>query len=357
MNHTLEVLKQIGTPFEPNKIWDEPEESEEIYRYAFKNRVGLLYLLKIKEFELLDRLSNEYEKLDFRAGETMATAGRAGKVLNKAGIDYVIFKTIRPYPATPNDVDILCLDGVPGYTKAINALYKAGYFTFDDGAPMQVLFSDPRGKGIASWDKKGGIYYVDLYKAPAADFFIYLDPEKLKAHIIDTNLNGYVVKILRPEVELATILMHSVFPEITFTLELFYTITYSLSRFSEEQVEKFISFSKKNHLLFPVRVCLSITGSLHENAFGYVPEAISNVLHKTGGKYQREVDSFTSKKFETPYKLLSTSFFIAFLNKLKEASSLKSLGIQGIHMLNPVFLKDVLSSLYKHLSKGTYNQA
>lgn len=356
MNPTLELLRQIRSPFETDKILEDPKESKIIYQYAFKNRVGLLYLLSLKKTGCLDELTAEYEKLDFRARETLATTGRAGEVLNRSGIDYVIFKTIRPYAATPNDVDILCLDGESGYKKAINALYKAGYLTFDNGAPMQILFSDPRGRGIATWDKKGGIYYVDLYKAPATDFFVYLDPGKLKDHIIFTNLNGYPIKILRPEVELAAILMHSVFPETTFALEIFYTICFSLAYFTVEQIDRLVDFAEASHLTFPIRVCLSLSTFLHSQAFGYVPKVMSQTLSRVGGRYQREIDSFNAKGMKTPYKLLTTSFFLSFIKKLREPSSLKSLGIQGVHMLNPFFLKDVFLSLYNKVTKGTYHQ-
>jgi len=357
MNLTLNLIRQIGTPFKPDRVWEKAEESKEIYIYAFKNRVGLLYLLGLKEVGKLHKLGAEYEKLNYRAKETMVTAARAGKVLNQAGIDYVIFKSIRPFPATPNDVDIVCLDGKSGYKKAINALYKAGYFTFNKDAPMQVLFSDPRGKSKATWDKRGGIYYVDLYRAPAADHFIYLDPKKMRDGIVFKELNGYRVKILRPEIELAAILMHSVFPEKTFTLELFYSICHSFSKFDKEQLEKFIDFSRRNHIVFPIRVCLSITSLLHAEAFGYTPDAITQVLKEFGGEYRKEVLSFKAKNMETPYNFLVSSFFIAFFRKLKEPVSLKSLAVQGLHMLNPFFMKDVFVSLYKRTVKGTYAQS
>jgi hypothetical protein len=356
MNLTLKLLRQIGTPFETGKKYDEPEESEDVYNYAFKNRIGILYLLKLKNSDCLEKLKTEYENLSFRAKETMVTAAKAGKILSEAGIDYVIFKTIRPYPATPNDVDIVCLDGKVGYKKATDALFKAGYFTFQKDAPMQILFSDPHGMGSATWDKKGGIYYVDLYKAPAVDYFIYLDPEKMRNEIVFMELDGFQVKVLRPEVELAAILMHSVFPEKTFTLELFYSISYSFSNFDKKQIEKFLEFSRKNNFVFPVRICLTLTSLLHTEAFGYVPEVITNILTEVEGEYRKEIVSFRATNMKTPYNFLVQSFFISFLKKLREPVSLKSLGVQCAYMLNPFFLKDVFTSLYKRITKGTYEQ-
>lgn len=356
MNPTVQLLREIGTPFEPNKVWAESEESQEIYRYAFKNRVGLLYLLRLKQLGRLDSLTSDYERLDFRARETMVTAARAGRILSQAGFDYVIFKTIRPYPATPNDVDILCLGDKFDYEKAVNTLCRAGYFTFAEQDPMQTLFSDPRGRDIATWDKKGGIYYVDLYKAPAVDFLVYLDSKKLKEHIVSIDLKEDRVKVLRPEVEMAAILMHSVFPETTYTLEIFYTIAHSLAGYSSEQIDRFVDFSYKSYLVFPVRVCLSLASFLHSEAFGYIPPVLGQLLETLGGKHEAEVEAFNAKDMKTPYKFLTSTFFVAFLKKLREPSSLKSVGVQGLHMLNPLFMTEAFLSLYRRLSKGTYAQ-
>ena len=33
---TIRLLRMIGTPFEPGRVWEEPEESGELYKYAFK---------------------------------------------------------------------------------------------------------------------------------------------------------------------------------------------------------------------------------------------------------------------------------------------------------------------------------
>jgi len=356
MNDTLKLIRQIGTPFEPDRVYAEPEECKAIYKYAFKNRIALLYLLGLKKSGRLDGLVGKYEELDFRSKETMVTAARAARVLNDIDVSYVIFKTIRPYPATPNDVDILCLDDSNNYRKAVKAFFDSGYVNLAGIAPMQISFADTRGGQLLNSDKIGGIYYVDLYKAPAVDYFIYLDPDKLKDEIVYSKLNGHSAKVLKPEIELPAILMHSVFPENTYTLELFYSICYCLAVFDKRQTDNFVNFSIKSNIAFPVRVCLCLTALLHYEAFGYIPDVLSKTLKAVGGGCPREVSAFRAKDMSTPYKFLPSTFWSAFFRKLKEAPSLKSLGVQGVHMLNPVFLKDFSVSLYRKLTKQTYNQ-
>lgn len=350
---TTQLLIMIGTPFELGKVWEEPEESEELYQYAFKNRIGLLYLLALKERDKLNVLIPKYEELDIRARETLVTAARAAKVLNDVGVNYVIFKTFRPYPATPNDVDIVCIGSNSTYEEALFAVKEAGYIELSP-APMQFLFGDPRGRNKIGWDKRRGTYYVDVYKAPATDYFIYLSPRKIKKQIVETEINGEKVKILRPEVELAAILMHSVFPEMSYGLESFYTTCYYFSRWDEDQFERFIRFSRSSHIVLPVRAHLSITATLHEETFGYVPEKLTNVLKRIRGIYKPEVECFRKSGFKAPYKFRFTTFFGTFLAKLAEPSSATSLGVQGFHMLNPKFAKEVFATILKKGTQETY---
>jgi hypothetical protein len=158
INKTIDLLRIIGSPFGVSGI-ERPIESDELYQYAFKNRLGLLYLSALKEQDKLDKLIQEYEMLDRRAYETRLTAARVAQVFDTAGIPYVLFKTLRSYPATPNDVDVIFLGPGKQFEDAKGTLRSAGYFQNSTAAPLQNLFLDPRGGDGVSWDKKGGMYY------------------------------------------------------------------------------------------------------------------------------------------------------------------------------------------------------
>jgi hypothetical protein len=59
---------------------------------------------------------------------------------------------------------------------------------------------------------------------------------------------------------------------------------------------------------------------------------------------------------ETPYMFSPRTFWLTFLNKIKDNAALKSLFVQGLHMLNPVFFMDVMVSLKNRFSeKGIYH--
>ncbi len=362
-NPSLELLRQIGTPFDPRQRYAAPAESTGLFEHAFKNRIGLLYLKNLKDSGCLEDLDPEYEKLAFREAQTKLTAARAGRVLDDLKVDYVLFKTMRPFPATPNDVDIVCLGDRRDYERAARAFFGLGYRNLAGPAPMQTLFVDPRGFNgngeRVDAHKKGGIYYVDLYRAPSADYFVYIDPGKLRQEAVRMNIDaadGYQASVLRPEIELASILMHSVFPEKTFTLELFYTICHWLNGFGARQKERFVRFSLENHIRFPVRACFTLAVVLHREAFGFVPGELEQVIGELGGMYGPEASSFSSGGMNGPYHFLASSFCLAFLRKLPDPASQRSLAVQGLHMMDPRFAAGVFKSLWRHMTTGSYHQ-
>ena len=293
-------------------------------------------------------------QLEYRSQETLATAARIAKVLNEAQIEYAILKTIRPYPATPNDTDIICLEPNDKYKDALVLLMKSGYSKLGETA-MQVLLSDPRGAGIAKGDKSGGIYYIDFYKQLAVDYIIYVSKKKLSKHLISIEVAGYnKVKVLRPEAELAVILMHSVFPEMTYALENFFTTLHYFRDWEEMNFEWFVKFIKNNYITLPLRANLSVTAFLHMEAFGNIPEKLLHILDRLGGIYWSEIKRIKKKQFSLPFKFSFTTFLKSFSCKLVELSTFNSLIVQFLHMLNPFFTLDVLKSLHNRLKKETY---
>lgn len=355
-NPTIKLLRIIGSPFVTRRTLTEPEESTELFDYAFKNRVGLLYLIALKNSGQLKQLQPQYEQLKYRCKETFVTAERVARILNEANIEYVIYKTIRPYPATPNDTDIIFLGPDGAYTEALNLLKNGGYIELGQ-APLQVLFSDPIGVQIARWDKSGGIYYVDFYKEAGVDYFVYLSKNELKKNIISMELAGYNgVKVLTPEADLASILTHSVFPEMSYGLEVFYTTLYYFKEWNKDHFERFFNFVRSNHIILPVRANLTVTAILHKEAFNNIPEKLLEILDRLGGSYFPEIKRIKENGFKTPHKFSFATFFKTLLYKLVEPTALKSLGVQAIHMLNPVLTLDVFKTLHRMQKKDTYEQ-
>ena len=355
-NLTVKLLRGIGSPFVTKFDSCELEESKELFEYAFKNKMALLYLDVLKKQGVLHKLVSEYEKQSIRCRETLITAVNIAKLLTAAGADYVIYKTLRSFPSTPNDVDVIIFGTTEDFEAVLDVIREAQYIELE---PIkwntQTLFADPRGAGIVHIDKRGGSYYVDIYKEAGTDYFIYMDKRKLTNHVVENKvLDGEMIKTLRPEIELAAICMHTVFPEKTFPLELFYTITYAVYAFEDEQIERLLAFANENHMQIALKVCLSLTADLHQKAFNTRPKKLAELVRRIGYLHS-ETKQMELSDLEMPHIISAKTFWLAFFEKLLEPNALRSLFVQLVHMLNPFFAKTVFKSLIDRLTKGKYH--
>lgn len=95
------------------------------YSLAKLNRIGYYFLYRVVEcgFDippgLLEVYGREYERY--------LAIGRAfvevSDVLERCGVDFAVFKSLRPYPSTTVDIDIVIFDG---YGRAVKCLNRQG---------------------------------------------------------------------------------------------------------------------------------------------------------------------------------------------------------------------------------------
>jgi len=354
MTHSYDLIKIIGTPFGSPVPCVSKDILENIYEKAFADRVALLYLDAHRKLGWSPNLEQLYSKLNKRRTETLSVVSDLAHVLNEfCPHDYAIFKSLKPYPATPNDTDVIIFGDKVQFKAVIDYLYSKGYF-FHEWAPMQTTLYDPRGKGKIGKGKKGGIYYIDVYSDISTDYFLYIDKRSLLPHICTVELNGTQVSTIRQEVELAIILFHNVFPERTFQLEHFYMPLYLLKDASFD-LDILIEFAEKQRLSYAISTNLTISEYIHEKMFFSAPDRIRQLLDHWG-RNAYELERFINRGEETPYLFTPKTFWIAFFRKSVDHAALKSLFNQAFHMLNPVFFVDVMKSLKNRFSeKGTYH--
>ena len=354
MTHTYDLIKIIGLPF-VDEIPDVPfEVLEEIYDKAFADRVALLYLTIHRRDGWPGILEEKYKRLNKRRERTLDVVAGLGNDLNQFCHEgYAIFKSLKPYPATPNDTDVICFGNREQFKATLEYLYSK-YYLFHEWAPMQTTLIHPKGKGKTGKGKKGGTYYIDMYSDISTDYFLYIDKRSLIPYVQNIELNGIQVRNVRKEVELAIILFHNVFPERTFTLEHFYMPLY---HFKEEHFDMgvFTAFAEDQRLVYAIATNLTIVEYVHGKLFGFVPDRVSQVLDQWG-RNPYEIERFRKMGAETPYMFSPRTFWTTFLHKLHDNAALASLLNQGIHMLNPIFFLDVMISLKNRFSeKGTYH--
>jgi hypothetical protein len=308
-NSTVTLIKLLRSPFvESVRPVVQPEELLQLFDVAFKNRVALLLLEHYKDIlgggELLER----YTHLLDRQQRTRSVISRIANVLNQFDPTcYVIFKSIKPYPATPNDTDVLFFHEKHQYEQAYQLLLDSGY-RFHEWAPQQRTVYDPEGIGKIGLGKKGGTYYIDFYQEISTDYFAYFNKEKLKPYVFSKQIEGVHVNLLRPEPELAIVLFHNVFPERTFQLEHFYVTLYALA--SERfDVNIFIEFVKQYNMVHAVRTNFTLFALLHRRFFSNVPESVTRVLNALGTN-DGEVQRFELHGGTAPYLFSQRTFWL-----------------------------------------------
>ena len=351
---SLELVRAIGSPFAPSiRQWSDGDLLTAFPR-AFRDRVALLLLDRFRRPDWCVDLEEHYQRLEARRRATMEVIGRAARILNDVvPAHYVVFKSLKPYPATPNDTDVLILPR-GDYERAFAAFLAAGY-GYHEWAPTQRTLVDPLGLEFVGPGKKGGTYYIDLYEDISTDYFAYLNPNSIESQILDAVVAGVPVRVLRAEPELAIILLHSVFPERTFQLEHFFLPLHYLKHDAFDG-RRFLSFVDANHLRGPVRTALSLVEQLHEEAFGTSPAPLGALLDAIGRSRRARV-RFAGEAFSTPHMFSVYDFFATFAGRLRDPYCLRSLGTQARRMLHPRFFVDVMTSLRKRLSeRGTYHQ-
>ena len=355
MSKTYELIKIIGSPFVKKIPEVDQETLTRVYDQAFADRVALLYLtLHRKGKSWNPHLEKEYQALHTRRKNTLRVIGDIGESLNRHGInDYAIFKSLKPYPATPNDTDVIVFGNRNKFTSALDTLYDKNYL-FHEWAPMQTTLIHPDGRGKTGKGKKGGTWYVDMYSDISTDYFLYIDKRSLAPYVETRLVDGRPVRNVRKEIELAIILFHNVFPERTFQLEHFYMPLYHLAE-KDFDVNIMLRFARDQKLVRALSCNLTLVAYIHKKIFGFVPDRIESILGRIG-RNRTELGRFIKQGEVTPYMISPRTFWQTFLDKTHDPAAFKSLILQGLHMLNPIFFVDVMQSLYNRFSeRGTYH--
>ena len=358
MNRTVKLLKIIGSPFTPEQKKDLPTNSDEalkLYAYATKNKIGLLYLESLKDQGKLEEfgLETKYQEEQKKHNEQSITAIRISELFNSFGVNYAIFKSIMPFPATPNDVDIIHFGSDDEFNKAAKIMLQSGYIEIKGSADSsQREFHDARECGHLNPHKKD-IYDIDIYQKVAASYIIYLDKRKLEKYVTEVNRSNNQIKVLSPEAELVTVIIHSIIPEQLCTLFAYYPTLHYLAKMNSEEISRFTDITKENNATFAVKAHCSLVAELHKAAHGFVPEIIEGLLTKLGDETS-ERKKLLKNNFKMPHKYSLSVVARILLEKSKEAEFRRSVVKQMVYMLNPRLTKWVITNILWRRRRETY---
>lgn len=357
---TIKFLRTIGSPFaleQKRELPKNKDEALELYNYATKNKIGLAYLESLKDQGKLEEfgLRRKYEEVKKKHDEQRITASKTSELFNSYDINYAIFKSIMPFPATPNDVDIIHFGEDDEFERATEIMLQSGYMEVKGQADSsQRMFHDvKRGGYLDPHPKEKDVYDVDLYQEVSASYVQYLDKRKLEKYVMEINIADNKLKVLRPEAELVAVIIHSIIPEQLFTLFVYYATLYHLVKMNSEEINRFIAIAKENNVTFSAKAHCSLVAELHRTTHGFVPEQIEGILANLGS-VMSERKNLLRSNFKMPYRHSLRIVIRTLTEKGKEKGFRRSAVRQMLYMLNPKLAKWVIDQIILRRSRETY---
>jgi len=374
---SIKLLKTIGSPFQPTtERLEEGNESLELYDHAIKNKMPLLYLESLKQQGKLNKLNSKYEKEHVRYLKFLNGVAKVSEVLNAADLEFLIFKTIKPFPAVHGDADIIILGDEDMYKQAVEALLKAGYVhQLSDLVDVKMLTSEEEYKKAVEILVKpthgGGKYGlkhvsptgtdfvdpewkldIDLQKDLALSYVVYMDKNNFRGYITETELlNGAKIKVPTPELDMAIVIAHSL-AEQMYLLGECYTLLYRLSEMDTERIGNFMNILRENKLTMAAKSFVTVTAVLCKEAYGEVPDKIEELRDELGYE-ESEAKRLVKSGFKVPHRYGGRTLIKVFFEKMKEKRFRRSVGTQMAKMLNPRLTRLMIKSLIE-LRKREY---
>lgn len=337
---TCQLLRVIGSPLVEYYDKIDACDSMKFYRYALKNRIPLLCLEALNKVGKLRSLKGEYVRLMAKYGRIERAIYEISRKLESWGVNYALFKSIKPYKEVTVDIDILVFGSM--YMNVIREMKSAGY-NFLAMGPLSVTFRD----------SKAGVDF-DVYDEVGMSRIVYLDKDVLAEFVDYRKLsNGEVVRSLRPEADLLAVIAHSVLKEQMYVLSEYYTTLYYLASMKDEHLNSFLSLADKCKLRLAVKTHIGITAFLHWTAFGKLPVHLVKLV-KNLWLNHLELSRDIKKGFNMPYKYHPITIVNAFWEKFKEEKARKSLASQMLKMLDPMFTSYLVDKVLHHIRRKTY---
>lgn len=336
---TTRLLQVTGSPFVKSRNTLIKPDSGELFLYAKKNRMPLLYLKSISDLDERHKSYQDYVSLNNQWVEIEKRITSVIKLLNDNEINYLTFKSIKPYQEVTVDIDLLILNS---YEEALKILKNSGYKLLEKG-PLSSTFRDPGFK----------IDY-DIYNEVGVSHIIYFDKDVAKLFVEKKRfqIGGYI-RSLSSEMDLLAVIAHSVIKEQMYTLSEYYSTLYFLHSMSDEELEIFIEMAKRLRLTNAVRAHTSLTYYLHKMVHGVAPSPLLKII-SVFGLNDFEIGRSARVGSMMPHKFHPVTLMFSFWEKLHETKMRRSVAEQFRSMFSLDFTMKFIPKFIKHAVRESY---
>jgi len=277
--------------------------------YAVKNKVPLLFLERaLNIYGDTDHLRT-FHKFYFEKSQlAINLIEEISRILVQKRINYIFFKTFKPFPFVTVDLDILFFTQ-EDLLSAYHTLLKQGFKLADYGAYSTSLYS-PRHNMI-----------IDLHLEISVSRLVYVNKKLLQEHTGEVNLNGDQVPVLETPASLITVIAHSLYKEQMFTLSDYYTTAIEVSNMTKQQCRTFMDLAEKAHIELSIKTVLALVHSLTKIAFDKTLPAVTKIAEmiEINGVEEKMIPLTLShfvQSCKLPYRYPSIVVGVAFMTKI-----------------------------------------
>lgn len=245
------IVKSIGIPDVCNPLMRLRIENVPTFlQIAEKNKIPLFFLRRIGSGVDASPCISTLLRYEQRYQKTFNLVKFVAGILEKEKISYTFFKTLKPFPYVPSDVDILLWSNKDLKTLE-ERLKSKDCISLKKDAYGLTMFSPSHNLNI------------DLTTQIAVSGMVYINKELIFDHVKELDVYGNVVRTLEPSAELLAVIAHSVFKEQMFTLSDYYTLVLLAKHWEEAS-----KLAGKLHLKSAFETVLRLTETVTLNAFG-----------------------------------------------------------------------------------------
>jgi hypothetical protein len=318
----IELIRTLGIPTIIDGISNNRSNYyNNMYNLARRNKVHLLYL---NNNSMDNNLKEDY-------ADVMYVLADITNILNENNIDYTVFKTLRPYPYLPSDIDILI--DPSDIDRIERVLLKHGYSMFIKDL-LCITF------------KKNDIN-VDLYFDPSVSDIPYLSRKSLVRHKDTIKINNTSVYRLADHAEFVAVMCHSFYKEQMFTINDYYTLTILAEN---SDINDIIALSKENNCLDILHLFSNICKDITLEVFDKTDLNICKIAYKLNDNVN-DFDNIKAINIITlPYKFSIRYVIMSLFKKVAEE--------QGKINALKYFTKSIsfkqIKKLVAHVKRETY---
>jgi hypothetical protein len=350
--NSLSLVEIIGIHGTEGKVKGIPYDDRdllELFPLSIKNKISLLYLESVKKFcRNCDELKKFYVRLKEKQKAILFQIKEIVNTLSGENINYVVFKTLKPFPYIASDIDLLFFAD-DGSKKALKVFAESGYKLLDSG-PRNFTVLNPE-SGVK----------IDLYDEITVSRIAYIDKKKMEEYVTETTIDDVQIPVLTPEVDLLSVIAHSFYKEQLYTLADFYAIVLNVTQFTSQQTDTFIRLAKGQCIEYACSLSLGLTQTVYSIVFRNKMREIEEIssefdlgsllvtaTYRTLGHIE--------KKMKTPYKYDYATVAIGLIEKiLKDENTKRSVPFQVKEfLLSPQFSKGFIERLVSHIVRETY---